>query len=98
MTNLTLGDRVEVFDGDGSEFLGYGEYVGNVSVYVIVMPDGSIKSLKNAEQKPSDEEVTNLGGELLEVENNPKIVLDNGRVVYGCQVWWQPVSGDPKQN
>lgn len=86
--------RVEVWNGDHTECLGQGEYVGDVTVYVMLMPDGSLRSLANAEVRPSDSEIAESGGELVELDDNPKIVLDSCTVVYGCQVWWGPVS-DP---
>lgn len=81
--------RVRVKSGDQSEDLGEGTYVGDVQVYCIALPDGNIKSLKNAEVRPSDEEATALGGKVMDIGSNPKIVLDKDKeVVYGCQVWW----------
>lgn len=80
--------KVQVFDGSGDDFLGFGDLVGNVTVYVIAKPDGSIVSLPNAEERPSDEVIAEHEGELIAIEDNPKIVLDDGRVVYGCQVFW----------
>lgn len=32
----------------------------------------------------------------LEVEN-PRIKLDNGKIVYGCECWWGPVENMRKQ-
>ncbi len=80
--------KVEVFDGAGENFLGFGNLVGNATVYVIVKPDGSIISSQNAEERPSDELIAEHNGELITIGDNPKIILDDGRVVYGCQVWW----------
>lgn len=76
--------RVKVWNGDRSEFLGEGVYVGNVTVYFVNTENG-IVSASNAEEKPEGipEE------QIIETPNNPKIVLDDGRVVYGCQVWWE---------
>ena len=80
---------VEVFDGTGKQLLGFGKLVKHVTVYAIVKPDGSIVSLQNAEERPPDELIAEHNGELLVTEDNPKIVLDDGRVVHGCQVWWR---------
>jgi len=77
--------RVRVWNGDRSEFLGEGEYIGNVTVY-FVRTESGISSAKNAEQKPDNVPEDDI----VEAPNNPKIVLDNGQVVYGCQVWWEP--------
>jgi hypothetical protein len=70
---------VKVYNGDKSRLLGFGNYTENVPVYVMVMPDGSLRSLGNAEQKPDEV---------------PKIVMDDGSVKYGCQVWWERVVED----
>lgn len=89
--------KVKVWSGDQSEYWGEGTYVGDVPVFFVATPDGSIRSLADAEVRPSDEVIAQMGGELIEVGDNPKIVLDNevpsdpGRkVVYGCQCWWEP--------
>lgn len=82
--------RVRVWNGDQSEFLGEGNYVGNVPVFFIRMPDGSLRSNTDAETEPDHGDVP-PGGEVVRVPNNPKIVLDNGQTVYGCQVWWEPI-------
>lgn len=81
--------RVRVYDGTGKELLGEGTYVGDVQAYAMLMPDGSLQSLRDAEQPPDPRLCP--GGELVSLGRNPKIVLDGGRVVYGCQVWWGPV-------
>lgn len=83
--------KVEVWNGDQSEYLGRGEYVGDVMVYFSLMPDGSIASTSDAETKPEN---IPEGARLVR-KMNPKIVLDNGQVVYGCQVWWN-VADDTK--
>jgi len=82
--------RVRVHDGSGQKLLGEGTYVGDVAVYFMAMPDGSLRSLSNAEEEPSPELIPE-GAELIKTADNPKIVLDDGRTVYGCQVWWEPV-------
>ena len=68
--------KVEVFDGAGEDFLGFGNLVGNVTVYAIAKPDGSIVSCENAEERPPDEVIAKHDGELITIEDNPKIVLD----------------------
>jgi hypothetical protein len=55
-------------------------------VYAIEMPDGSIRSCANAEQEPTLDMVPE-GATVKKLPRNPKIVLDSGRTVYGCQVW-----------
>lgn len=84
------GTRVSVFSGDQTQALGMGTYVGDVDVYFIVMPDGSLKSERNPEQPP-DPKFIPRGGRVTSAKANPKIKLDTGEIVYGCQVWWDPV-------
>lgn len=88
------GLRVKAVSGDGKTELGLGTYTGDVHVYIFETEDG-IVSLDNAEQEPSQEIidyiVSTTGATPLEMYDNPRIILDNGKVVYGCQVWWQPV-------
>lgn len=81
--------KVKVWNGDQSEFLGEGTYVGEVTVYFIQTENG-ISSGSNAEQRPEGVPED----QIIEAPNNPKIVLDSGRTVYGCQVWWEPVDGE----
>jgi hypothetical protein len=82
--------RVRVHDGSGEKLLGEGTYVGDVQAYALAMPDGSLQSLPDAEQPP-DPKLMPEGAKMLSLGKNPKIVMDDGRVVYGCQVWWQPI-------
>ena len=56
----------------------------------MVMPDGNLQSLHNAEEEPPPDMVPE-GAEVHCTEDNPKIRLDSGRVVYGCQVYWEPI-------
>ena len=85
-----VGMRVRVHDGSGENLLGEGTYEGNVKVYFFQMPDGNLQSLQNAEEEPSPEMIPE-GAELICTDDNPKIRLDSGEVVYGCQVWWSPI-------
>ena len=80
--------RVQVWNGDKSKYLGEGEYSEDVTVYVF-MEGGGIRSMIEAEEMPPPELVP-AGSEVVALPDNPKIVLDDGTVVYGCQVWWQP--------
>lgn len=84
-----LGTRVQVFSGDGEQFLGYGMFMGVVTTYSVRLHDGSLWSQPNAEEPPTEDELVAIGGELVEDPENPKIQLDNGQIVYGCQVYWQ---------
>ena len=83
--------RVQVMSSDKSKDLGLGTLTEHVTVYLYVAPDGSLASSSDAEKKPSDEAASALeaaGCVPYKIEGNPKIVLDDGNIVYGCQVWW----------
>lgn len=81
-----IGVTVKVWNGDQSEYLGEGILVGFVSVYIIRGPNG-IRSVHDAETKPEG-----VPEEFFEkLDSNPKIQLDSGRIVYGCQVWWHRI-------
>jgi hypothetical protein len=88
---MKIGTRVQVNMGDGVTPQGKGTYQGEVAVYYILMPDGSLHSKQDAEERPTIEEIEAANGKLITSPGNPKIVLDNGDVVYGCQVWWEPI-------
>ncbi len=82
--------RVKVMSGDGKTELGEGNMVGCVPVYFFRFPDGSLGSKKNAEKKPSI--FTKIWYRIIGLQivatDNPKIILDSGDVVYGCQTYW----------
>ncbi|MEI8270465.1 MAG: hypothetical protein WCG45_03785 [bacterium] len=79
--------RVRVWNGDQSEYYGEGTINGEVEVYFCKMPDGEILSESNPEVP-----MKNIpeGGKLVKLMN-PKIILDDGKVVYGCQTWWEEI-------
>lgn len=80
------GIRVIVRDGQNEGEPRKGTYVGEVTVYAILDEEtGNLLSMKDAETRPeaADEQIVR------ELGDNPKIVLDDGETVYGCQVWWE---------
>lgn len=87
--------RVRVLSGDCETKLGEGVFVGDVPLFFFRSMDGSsLESESNPEERPSDELIQHMKGRgfyLESTDRNPKIVLDTGKVVYGCQVWWEPV-------
>lgn len=87
-SKLEVGTPVVVWNGNRTELLGEGKYAGEATVYFIRMPDGSLRSSKNAEIEPED---IPEGATVVCSENNPKLILNDGQVVYGCQVWWEPI-------
>jgi hypothetical protein len=76
------GDRVRVI-WSGTEH--HGEVVGVVPVNIALVR-GEMISRPNAEEPLKDSDAP-ADAERLQV-HAPKIRLDGGQVVYGCQVWW----------
>ena len=90
-------ERVTVVSGDGKKDLGYGNFVGCVPVFFWRGPLGTLLSNKKCEERPTPQIIEAMeakGAELVELQSNPKIVLDSGDVVYGCQVYWSRVKDD----
>lgn len=83
--------RVRVWNGDQSEYLGEGDYVGEATVYFVRNDDGTILSSNQDAETEPDPETLPEGARVMCSENNPKIKLDSGEIVYGCQVWWESV-------
>jgi len=86
-----IGRRVRVWDGAYEKCLGEGVFQGNQPVSIFRMPDGSLKSFFDAERQPTEKEIAFFVGQGAQHETlpgNPKILLDTGDTVYGCQVWW----------
>jgi hypothetical protein len=102
VSGITFSDgnkiRVSVYSGNGESYLGLGTLVGLVTTYAIRLPDGKLISSENAEEYPKSEleALKNSGLEygfeysLVKTHDNPKIVMDDGKVYYGVQVWWHP--------
>lgn len=91
-----VGKKVSVKSGDGKKDLGQGTLIGLVDVWFVEVP-GSLRSAANAEKKPSwwlRRKVAGAGGTVRMEEGNPKIRLDSGEIVYGCQVWWSVIEDD----
>lgn len=80
--------RVSVKSGDGTTPLGEGLYVEDVEVFVAMTPNGDLVSMRDATQPPTD---VPPGCEIRSIGENPKILMDDGEIRYGCQVWWEPV-------
>lgn len=96
-----VGCRVKVHSGDGSKYLGEGTYVGDVPVFAVdgINAEGQRTILSNPnamDVRPTEEEVASWGltdWKIRELPSNPKLVMDDGGVYYGCQVWWQAIPG-----
>jgi len=94
--------RVEVWNGTGETYLGKGYFVGLVDVYAIhTGPFGYILSEEDPTKEPSEENLKwaeENGGEYSLIKLNPKLKMDDGRIIYGCQCWWQPIPEEEDNN
>lgn len=83
--------RVDVWNGDKSQYLGQGTLIGKAIIYgyqgfqngnpiMYSNPDSPEKPMPNPPPNTTEHK-----GE------SPKIKLDSGQIVYGCQTWWSPV-------
>lgn len=88
MSKTPVGARVgAILSGDNTEvhLLGFGVYDGEHEPPFGPMQapkeeyDAMVKEMKAAGQLPADY-----------AWKNPRITLDDGRVVWGCQCWWGP--------
>lgn len=101
MVNILPGSKVRVYAGDGKTLLGIGTYTGDVTVWFWRMPGGNLLSNEDAGVKPDEvqtQAIEKEGGRIMSSEDNPRIVLEDGRVVYGCQVWWSPLKTEEKED
>ena len=88
---LEPGTRVAVFSGTSQTPRGQGTLLGYVTVFGWYEGD-ALKTYAAAEERPPlvpDEYV-------IKMPNNPKIQLDTGEIVYGCQVWWKAITEDER--
>lgn len=84
MIKTPIGARVgAILSSNATEvhLLGFGVYDGNHTPPFGPMgaPWSVVEEMKKAGQLPQDWTWT-----------NPRITLDDGRVVWGCQCWWGP--------
>lgn len=89
--------RVHILSGDTKHDLGTGDFLGYVELHIIRKDDSYLFAEKDkngnypkAFQKEVDKGLENV----FVYELNPKIKLDNGGIVYGCQVWWEFLDHD----
>ena len=82
----TKQPRVIVNSLDDPDKQRQGIYAGDVNVYAVLDEQtGNLIQVKEGDTAPEPEP----GQVVQEVGPNPKLVLDDGEVVYGCQVWWE---------
>lgn len=84
-----VGMRVEVKSGDRSQSLGGGKYLGAVKTFALMTPNGDILTV--------DESIIQAqpGTEVVTIHDNKKIELDDGKIVYGSEVYHGPAPVDP---
>ena len=90
-TLATPGTKVKVVSGDSRTDLGQGTYIGEADIYLLRDKNGSVFIPDQPEHPISEETLVRNRLTLSKVEQTPKIRLDSGETVYGCQVWWAPV-------
>jgi hypothetical protein len=94
MEGIPVGTRVSVGSGDGLKDLGLGTYVGDQPMFYALMQDKIDVFMLSAETKEElKKKVKRAKGKVLTEGHSPtpKLQLDNGRVIFGSQCWWQPV-------
>lgn len=91
----TPGMRVFVVSGDQRAILGEGTLVGYATVYGFRNRDGTRLTIPSQPETPLTPFQVQLnrfrGLSPIRMTDNPKIQLDDGTIVYGCQVWWGPL-------
>lgn len=88
LTKTPVGARVGALlslDAVTAKLLGYGVYDGDFEP-----PFGPMQSPLDEYQKVLAEGKANGSIPQDYVWTNPRITLDDGRVVWGCQCWWGP--------
>ncbi len=84
--------RVKVWDGFGREYIGEGELIGRVNTYTFAMTDHGLFTWKDPEVLPPIEVINEMleqGASLRKLKDNPKILMDDGKILYGSQCWWR---------
>lgn len=101
MSEYPVGQRVTVYDGDGTTYLGEGEYQGDFEAWALLAftQTGEITLLSTpTAEKPTEDFMLDHGlvdGKncfLKKLPENPKILMDDGSIKWGCQVWWEPAN------
>lgn len=84
---ITKGTKVVVTEGPPNwGVTAHGTYDGTVDLFALVDPKTG--DLVVSETPFSPEAKVGMA-EMKPILGNPRIVLEDGTVVYGCQVWWQ---------
>lgn len=83
-----FGMRVAVYDGGRTKLIGKGVYDSDVPVYFAVnAEEGQMMSKQDPTQEIEEDKIP--AGFVVEQRVSPKFILDDGAVLYGCQVWWE---------
>jgi len=85
-----VGKRVRVMAGDGVTPLGFGIYQGSTQVQIARSDSHTLSHSDNSDFTPEEQtELKSKGFNSLERVFTPEIKMENGTIVYGCQVWWE---------
>lgn len=76
---------------------GYGTYVGNELPPIYEAEVGAMIEVLAEEQELGAEDSETLEGVANSILGNPKIVLDDGGVVWGYQCWWSSIESFEEQ-
>ena len=87
------GMMVNVWDSARTQLLGVGVYEGDVDVYFAVN-DETQEAMSKQDPTEDIAEADLPAGFRVEKTKSPKIVLNTGLTVYGCQVWWEVIDED----
>lgn len=83
-------------------YLGEGEFMGNVPLSEVISEEEQKENFKafclrtldilESDEDVLMEEVNRMFAEMNYSERTtPKIRLDSGKIVYGCQIWWEAI-------
>jgi hypothetical protein len=81
-------------DDEGTTFIRSGMYIEDVEIFFAIMPNGDIETLRKPEI-PLLTDVQKRAGARIETAGlQPKLVMENAEVFYGCQVKWEEAKDD----
>lgn len=89
--NYEPGTRVAVLDASGKKFVGYGIYEGDFHCQQLAELYASCATTLPDTTEPERERlaahILSGGGS---ISRNPRIRLDSGDILWGCECWWGP--------
>lgn len=79
------------FSDNDRTYVRFGNYTEDVELFYAKMPNGDIQPLANGEIPLLSDEQNKAGAEICSFGFNPKLVMQNGEILYGHQVEWEEV-------